>query len=78
MRIQAASRMWSSIFATLLPRDVTMLVIVIVFTTRYGLQAAIIAHVAGAVLNLVGAYWLSAKAIGSLRFASARTIPSLP
>ena len=78
MRIQAASRMWSSIFITLLPRDVTMLVIVIVFTTRYGLQAAIVAHVAGAVLNLVGAYWLSTKAIGSLRFASARTIPSLP
>jgi O-antigen/teichoic acid export membrane protein len=78
MRIQAASRMWSSIFATLLPRDVTMLVIVVAFTTKYGLQAAIIAHVAGAIVNLVGAYWLGARAIGSLRSQSAQMAPSTP
>jgi O-antigen/teichoic acid export membrane protein len=78
MRIQAASRMWSSIFVTLLPRDVTMLVIVVAFTTKYGLQAAIIAHVAGAIVNLVGAYWLGARAIGSLRSQSARMAPATP
>ncbi|MFB9265879.1 oligosaccharide flippase family protein [Bradyrhizobium erythrophlei] len=78
MRIQAASRMWSSIFATLLPRDVTMLVIVTAFTTEYGLQAAILAHVAGSIVNLCGAYWLGAKAVGSLRSSSRAMAPSLP
>jgi len=65
MRIQAASRMWSSIFAALVPRDLAMLVIVVAFTTKYGLLAAIIAHVVGAIANLVGAYWLSVKSMGS-------------
>ncbi|MET4119757.1 O-antigen/teichoic acid export membrane protein [Bradyrhizobium sp. JR1.5] len=78
MRIQAASRMWSSIFVTLLPRDVTMLVIVAAFTTKYGLQAAIAGHVAGAIVNLAGVYWLSAKSIGSLRSQSAQMAPSIP
>jgi O-antigen/teichoic acid export membrane protein len=61
MRIQAASRMWASIFAILLPRDLTMLAIVIAFTTKYGLLAAVVAHVAGAIVNLVAAYWLSMR-----------------
>ena len=61
MRIQAASRMWASIFATLLPRDLTMLAIVIAFTTKYGLLAAVVAHVAGAIVNLGATYWLSVR-----------------
>jgi O-antigen/teichoic acid export membrane protein len=76
MIIQAAGRMWGSIFATLLPRDLTMLVIVATFTAKYGLQAAIVAHVAGATVNLAGTYWLSAKSIGSLKSLSARQAPS--
>jgi O-antigen/teichoic acid export membrane protein len=77
MRIQATARMWGSIFITLIPRDVTMLVIVGVFAARYGLQAAIVAHVAGAIVNLVGVYWLSVKAVGSLRLSSAKVQPQL-
>lgn len=67
MRLQATSRMWASIFATLLPRDLTMLLIAVTFTARYGLQAVIIAHVTGALVNLAGAYWLSLGAKRSLR-----------
>jgi Na+-driven multidrug efflux pump len=62
MRVQAANRMWSSIFLTLLPRDLVMLSIAFAFTARYGLHAVIIAHVAGAVVNLAGACWLSLAA----------------
>ncbi|SHH71255.1 Membrane protein involved in the export of O-antigen and teichoic acid [Bradyrhizobium erythrophlei] len=64
MRIQAASRMWGSIFATLLPRDLAMLAIVAAFTTKYGLLAAVTAHVVGAIINLIGVYWLSMKSMG--------------
>lgn len=66
MRIQATSRMWASIFATLLPRDLVMLFIALAFTSRYGLHAAIIAHVAGALVSLAGAYWLSFRAMRPL------------
>jgi O-antigen/teichoic acid export membrane protein len=69
MRIQATSRMWASIFATLLPRDLLMLAIAFTFTSRYGLHAVIFAHVAGALVNLAGAFWLSHRSIRSLRFA---------
>jgi O-antigen/teichoic acid export membrane protein len=65
MRVQAASRMWASIFATLMPRDLTMLAIVIAFTTKYGLMAAVIAHVAGAIVNLAAVYWLSIRSTTS-------------
>lgn len=65
MRIQAASRMWASIFMTLMPRDLIMLAVVIAFTTQYGLMAAVTAHVAGAVVNLVAVYWLSARSMGA-------------
>jgi O-antigen/teichoic acid export membrane protein len=68
MRVQATSRMWASIFATLLPRDLVMLTIAFAFTSSYGLHAVIIAHVAGALINLAGVFWLSLRAIGSLRF----------
>lgn len=67
MRIQATSRMWASIFATLLPRDLLMLSIAYTFTTQYGLHSVIFAHVAGALVNLAGAFWLSHRALGSLR-----------
>ncbi len=67
MRIQATSRMWASIFATLLPRDLLMLSIAFMFTSSYGLHAVIFAHVAGALVNLAGAFWLSHRALGSLR-----------
>jgi O-antigen/teichoic acid export membrane protein len=67
MRVQATSRMWASIFATLLPRDLAMLLIAFTFTSKYGLHAVIIAHVAGALLNLAGVCWLSLGAKGSLR-----------
>ena len=63
MRIQAASRMWAAIFAMLLPRDIAMLIVVIAFTTQYGLMAAVIAHIVGAIINLVMAYWLSATSM---------------
>jgi O-antigen/teichoic acid export membrane protein len=71
MRIQAANRMWASIFATLLPRDLVMLAIVVAFTTKYGLTAAVIAHVVGAIVNLVAVYWLSVRSVrlGTLRTA---------
>lgn len=78
MRIQATGRMWGSIFITLLPRDVTMLVIVAAYAGSYGLQAAIVAHVAGAVVNLAGVYWLSVKATGSLRPSAASLKPPRP
>lgn len=61
MRVQAASRMWASIFATLLPRDLVMLSIAFTFTSRYGLQAVVIAHVVGALVNLAGVFWLSLR-----------------
>jgi O-antigen/teichoic acid export membrane protein len=77
MRIQATGRMWDSIFMTLLPRDLTMLVIVAIFAARYGLQAAIVAHVAGALVNLAGVYWLSIKAVGSLKLPSPKLHPPL-
>jgi O-antigen/teichoic acid export membrane protein len=63
MRIQATNRMWASIAATLLPRDFAMLAIVVMFTSKYGLWAAIIAHVTGALVNLAGAYWLSVRSL---------------
>jgi O-antigen/teichoic acid export membrane protein len=67
MKIQATNRMWASIFATLLPRDLMMLAIAFAFTSRYGLHAVIIAHVAGALVSLAGAYWLSFRAMRALR-----------
>jgi len=67
MRVQATSRMWASIFATLLPRDLAMLTIAFAFTSRYGLRAVIIAHVVGALVNLAGVFWLSLRAMWSLR-----------
>src|SRR4051794_30771488 len=63
MRIQATNRMWASIAATLLPRDFAMLAIVVMFTSKHGLWAAIIAHVTGALVNLAGAYWLSVRSL---------------
>jgi O-antigen/teichoic acid export membrane protein len=74
MRIQAASRMWASIFTTLLPRDLAMLVIVISFTSKYGLMAAVIAHIVGAIVNLVTVYWLSATSMGSSPHQTAETM----
>jgi O-antigen/teichoic acid export membrane protein len=67
MRVQATNRMWTSIFAILLPRDLVMLSIALAFTSQYGLHAVIIAHVAGAWVNLASAYWISIRAVGSLR-----------
>jgi predicted membrane protein len=67
MRVQATNRMWTSIFAILLPRDLVMLSIAVAFTSQYGLHAVVIAHVAGALVNLASAYWISVRAIGSLR-----------
>lgn len=67
MRLQATSRLWSAIFVALVPRDVTMLLIVAIFAATYGLKAAIVAHVAGAIVNLAGSLWLSRTAIQSLK-----------
>jgi O-antigen/teichoic acid export membrane protein len=67
MRVQASSRMWSSIVATLLPRDFAMLCIVAAFSAQYGLSAAVFAHVVGALVSLAGTFWLSARAIRALR-----------
>jgi O-antigen/teichoic acid export membrane protein len=67
MRVQASSRMWSSIVATLLPRDIAMLCIVVAFSAQYGLSAAVFAHVVGALVSLAGTFWLSARAVRSLR-----------
>jgi Na+-driven multidrug efflux pump len=67
MRVQATNRMWASIFTILLPRDLVMLTIAFLFTSQYGLHAVIIAHVAGALMNVVSAYWISFGAIRSLR-----------
>jgi O-antigen/teichoic acid export membrane protein len=67
MRVQASSRMWSSIVATLLPRDFAMLCIVVAFSAQYGLSAAVFAHVVGALVSLAGTFWLSARAIRALR-----------
>ena len=47
-----------------------MLAIVIAFAATWGLQAAIAAHVAGAIANLVGTYWLSLKSVASLRLSA--------
>jgi O-antigen/teichoic acid export membrane protein len=77
MRIQAASRMWGSIFATLLPRDLAMLAIVVVFTTKYGLLAAVIAHVVGAIINLIGVYWLSTRSMGVRNSILGRPTPTV-
>jgi hypothetical protein len=44
-----------------------MLSIVLVFTAEYGLHAAILAHVAGALVNLGAAYWLSVRALRALK-----------
>jgi O-antigen/teichoic acid export membrane protein len=71
MRVQASSRMWSSIVATLLPRDFAMLCIVIAFSAQYGLSAAVFAHVAGALVNLAGTFWLSSRAVKALRSKAA-------
>jgi O-antigen/teichoic acid export membrane protein len=67
MRVQASSRMWSSIVATLLPRDFAMLCIVAIFSAQYGLSAAVFAHVVGALVSLAGTFWLSARAVRALR-----------
>ncbi len=67
MRVQATNRMWASIFATLLPRDLVMLAIAFAFTSRYGVRAVIIAHVVGALVNLAGVFWLSLRAMWSLK-----------
>jgi O-antigen/teichoic acid export membrane protein len=67
MRVQANNRMWASIFATLLPRDLVMLSIAFAFTSRYGLHAVIVAHVMGALVNLAAVCWLSLRAKASLR-----------
>jgi O-antigen/teichoic acid export membrane protein len=67
MRVQATNRMWTSIFTILLPRDLVMLTIAFLFTPQYGLRAVIIAHVAGALMNVASAYWVSFGAIRSLR-----------
>jgi O-antigen/teichoic acid export membrane protein len=67
MRVQANNRMWASIFATLLPRDLVMLSIAFAFTSQYGLHAVIVAHVAGALVNLAAVCWLSLGARASLR-----------
>jgi O-antigen/teichoic acid export membrane protein len=77
MRIQAANRMWSSIFATLLPRDFVMLAIVAAFTTKYGLLAAVVAHVVGAIVNLIGVYWLSVKSMGVRNSILGRPAPTV-
>jgi O-antigen/teichoic acid export membrane protein len=69
MRNQASNRMWESIFVTLVPRDVIMLAIVIAFAATWGLQAAIAAHVAGAIANLLGTYWLSLKSVATLKLS---------
>lgn len=58
MRVQAASRMWASIFVTLMPRDLIMLTIALMFTTVYGLWAVVVAHVAGALVNAGCVYGL--------------------
>jgi O-antigen/teichoic acid export membrane protein len=58
MRVQARNRMWASIFATLVPRDLIMLVIAFGFTSTYGLKAVVLAHVIGAIANLAGVYAL--------------------
>jgi O-antigen/teichoic acid export membrane protein len=70
MRIQATNRMWASIFATLLPRDLVMLSIAFTFTSQYGLRAVIIAHLVGAVANFAGGSWLSVRATSSLKQVS--------
>jgi O-antigen/teichoic acid export membrane protein len=67
MRVQASSQMWSSIVMTLLPRDVVMLFIVAAYSAQYGLSAAIFAHVVGSLVNLAGTFWLSARAVRTLR-----------
>jgi Na+-driven multidrug efflux pump len=66
MRVQTAGRMWGSIFATLLPRDAVMLAVVIVMAPQYGLRGAIIAHSVGAIVNLMGVYWLSVRSVRGL------------
>jgi O-antigen/teichoic acid export membrane protein len=76
MRVQASSRMWSSIVATLLPRDFAMLCIVIAFSAQYGLSAAVFAHVVGALVNLAGTVWLSARAIRALRLKATSGLES--
>lgn len=72
MIVQASAKMWDSIFITLIPRDITMLVIVSAFTSRYGLPAAIAAHVAGATVNLACVLWLNHRAVRSLRSSTAK------
>jgi O-antigen/teichoic acid export membrane protein len=67
MRVQATNRMWASIFTILLPRDLVMLTIAFLFTSQYGLHAVITAHVAGALMNVASAYWVSFRAMRSLR-----------
>jgi O-antigen/teichoic acid export membrane protein len=67
MRVQAAGRMWASIFMTILPRDLVMLAIAFAFTSQYGLHAVIVAHVAGALVNLAGACWLGLSTQVSLK-----------
>jgi O-antigen/teichoic acid export membrane protein len=69
MRVQATNRMWASISATLLPRDLVMLSVALMFTSQYGLEAIIFAHLAGALVNLVGTYWLSQNASRSFKMA---------
>jgi O-antigen/teichoic acid export membrane protein len=71
MRVQASSQMWRAIVVTLLPRDIVMLFIVAAYSTRYGLSAAIFAHVIGGLVNLAGTFWLSARAVRTLRLKAA-------
>jgi membrane protein DedA with SNARE-associated domain len=51
----------------MLPRDLVMLTIAFLFTSQYGLHAVVIAHVAGALMNVASAYWVSFRAMRSLR-----------
>jgi O-antigen/teichoic acid export membrane protein len=64
MRVQAASRMWATIFAALVPRDLVMLAIALAFTSKYGLIAVIVAHVVGALINVAGLSLLSLRTRG--------------
>jgi O-antigen/teichoic acid export membrane protein len=67
MTVQASSRIWSLIVWTLLPRDFAMLCIVVAFSAQYGLSAAVLAHVVGALVSLAGTFWLSARVGRALR-----------
>jgi O-antigen/teichoic acid export membrane protein len=76
MRVQASSRIWSLILWTMLPRDLAMLFIVAFFAAQYGLSAAVVAHVIGALVNLAGTFWLSARAVRALRSKATSQVAS--